>query len=90
MTAMNNMLPGRRLTQCGTRRLVLERPTMDPGSISSLQLIPGLLKTAQSEGLMQDSLGLLQTAVQPQSLGLGLMHQGTSLGHPAVLLLTPL
>lgn len=63
---------------------------MDPELISSWQLVPGLLPTALLKGLMQASLGLLQAPPQPQSSGLGAMHQGMSLKHPAVLLLTPL
>ena len=63
---------------------------MDPELISSLQLVPGLLKLALPKGLLQDSLGLLQTALQPQSSGPGPAHQGMSQGLPAVLLLTPL
>ena len=69
---------------------MLEQLTMDPEWISSLQLVPELLETALPEGLTLDSLRLLQTAPQLRSLGLEPMHQKTSLGHPAVLLLTPL
>ena len=63
---------------------------MDPELTSSLQLVQGLPTTALPKGLMQDSLGLLQAPTQPQSSGPGAMHQGTSLKHPAELLLKPL